>query len=221
MKKNVSDLSGGQQQRVAIARGLAQNPKVLLLDEPLSNLDARLRKQLRKDLKRIQMNYGITVVYVTHDQEEALTLSDRIAVFNNGKVEQIGTPEEIYYRPETEFVNNFLGESNCLKKAIIEKINEQSNSNFDVNQPAYIREERITTHRPDIDNYVTIEGEVCDIEFLGHLYRLKYRVLNQYITTFEKSSKISVNKLSKGAVKKLFLNPNYVRQFIKGAGSNE
>ena len=95
---------------------------MLLLDEPLSNLDARLRKQLRKDLKRIQMNYGITVVYVTHDQKEALTLSDRIAVFNNGKVEQIGTPEEIYYRPETEFVNNFLGESNCLKKQLLKKL---------------------------------------------------------------------------------------------------
>ena len=96
LKKNVSDLSGGQQQRVALARAIVLEPKILCLDEPLSNLDAKLRIDMRMELKRLQKELGITTLYVTHDQEEALTLSDRIAVFNNGYVEQVGTPYEIY-----------------------------------------------------------------------------------------------------------------------------
>ena len=120
--KKVSDLSGGQQQRVAIARALALSPKILVLDEPLSNLDAKLRKQLRIELKRLQNNYGITTIYVTHDQEEALTLSDRIAVFNNGVVEQVGTPEEIYNKSKTEFVCNFIGDANLISQEILERL---------------------------------------------------------------------------------------------------
>lgn len=102
LKKNVSALSGGQQQRVAIARALALNPSIIVLDEPLSNLDAKLRKSLRIELKKIQKASNTTMIYVTHDQEEALTLSDRIAVFNNGCIEQVGTPREIYYRPQSK-----------------------------------------------------------------------------------------------------------------------
>ena len=108
--KKVSELSGGQQQRVAIARALVLQPKILVLDEPLSNLDAQLRKQLRKELKTLQNKFGITTIYVTHDEDEALTLSDRIAVFNNGVVEQVGTPFEIFNSSETEFVCNFIGD---------------------------------------------------------------------------------------------------------------
>ena len=107
-------LSGGQKQRVAIARALINNPKVLLLDEPLGALDLKLRKQMQIELKRLQKRLGITFVYVTHDQEEALTMSDRIAVMNGGVIEQLGTPREIYDRPRTRFVAGFIGESNIF-----------------------------------------------------------------------------------------------------------
>ena len=107
-------LSGGQKQRVAIARALINNPKVLLLDEPLGALDLKLRKQMQIELKRLQKKLGITFVYVTHDQEEALTMSDRIAVMNAGIIEQMGTPREIYDRPRTRFVAGFIGESNIF-----------------------------------------------------------------------------------------------------------
>ena len=104
-----TELSGGQQQRLALARCLAYEPDLLLLDEPLSNVDARLREQLRLELKRIQQSMGVTIVYVTHDQSEAMALSHRIAVMQSGKIEQIGTPEEVYTRPATFFVQNFVG----------------------------------------------------------------------------------------------------------------
>jgi spermidine/putrescine transport system ATP-binding protein len=113
-KRRRSQLSGGQQQRVALARALVNRPQVLLLDEPLGALDLKLRKQMQLELKRIQKEVGITFVFVTHDQEEAMTISDRIAVMNNGKIEQLGPPEEVYERPATEFVAEFLGASNLL-----------------------------------------------------------------------------------------------------------
>jgi spermidine/putrescine transport system ATP-binding protein len=108
-------LSGGQQQRVALARALINHPKVLLLDEPLGALDLKLRKQMQLELKRIQTEVGITFIYVTHDQEEAMTMSDRIAVMRAGRIEQLGTPEELYERPSTAFVAGFLGVSNLLE----------------------------------------------------------------------------------------------------------
>lgn len=116
LQRNASELSGGQQQRVAIARALVLKPKILCLDEPLSNLDARLRQQLRLELKELQRKFGITTLYVTHDQEEALTMSDRIAVFNNGNLEQIGTPKEVFNNPSTAFVANFIGDINEFTK---------------------------------------------------------------------------------------------------------
>jgi spermidine/putrescine transport system ATP-binding protein len=113
-KRKVSQLSGGQQQRVALARALVNQPGVLLLDEPLGALDLKLRKQMQLELKRIQSEVGITFVYVTHDQEEAMTMSDRIAVMNAGQMEQIGAPEDVYESPATPFVAGFLGASNLL-----------------------------------------------------------------------------------------------------------
>jgi spermidine/putrescine transport system ATP-binding protein len=113
-RRRPSQLSGGQQQRVALARALVNRPQVLLLDEPLGALDLKLRKQLQVELKRVQTEVGITFVYVTHDQEEALTMSDRIAVMNRGRVEQLGTPEELYERPLTRFVADFIGTTNLL-----------------------------------------------------------------------------------------------------------
>ena len=113
-KRRPNQLSGGQQQRVALARALVNRPNVLLLDEPLGALDLKLRKQLQVELKRVQIEVGITFVYVTHDQEEALTMSDRIAVMNRGRVEQLGTPEELYEHPSTRFVADFIGTTNLL-----------------------------------------------------------------------------------------------------------
>jgi putative spermidine/putrescine transport system ATP-binding protein len=112
-----SQLSGGQRQRVALARALVNRPRVLLLDEPLGALDLKLREQMQVELKAIQREVGITFVFVTHDQEEALTLSDRIAVFNGGRIEQVGTPAEVYERPATPFVAGFVGTSNLLTDA--------------------------------------------------------------------------------------------------------
>ena len=113
-KRRTHELSGGQQQRVALARALVNQPDVLLLDEPLGALDLKLRKRLQLELKRIQLDVGITFVYVTHDQEEALTMSDRIAVMNRGRVEQVGVPEELYDRPATPFVSDFIGTTNLF-----------------------------------------------------------------------------------------------------------
>ncbi len=117
-RRRPDELSGGQKQRVAIARALINNPKVLLLDEPLGALDQKLRKQMQTELKHLQKQLGVTFVFVTHDQEEALTMSDRIAVVNKGRMEQIGTPDEIYERPRTRFVAEFIGETNLLSAKV-------------------------------------------------------------------------------------------------------
>lgn len=119
-KRKPDQLSGGQRQRVAIARAIINNPKVLLLDEPLGALDLKLRKQMQVELKRLQQKLGITFIYVTHDQEEALNMSDRIAVMNAGYLEQVGTPKEIYERPKTKFVASFIGESNIFEGTVEE-----------------------------------------------------------------------------------------------------
>ena len=114
-KSNIGNLSGGQQQRVALARSLATGAEVLLLDEPLSNLDVALRNRLRKELKELQRKTGVTMVFVTHDQEEALSLSDRLVVMEHGKIVQINTPEEVYYHPVNQYVASFVGKSNFMR----------------------------------------------------------------------------------------------------------
>ena len=115
----ISELSGGQQQRVALARAIAIKPRVLLFDEPLSNLDAKLRVQMRGEIARLQKELAITTVYVTHDQEEAMAISDRIAIMNEGRIVQIGTAEELYQRPASRFVAGFLGTANMLRGAVV------------------------------------------------------------------------------------------------------
>jgi putative spermidine/putrescine transport system ATP-binding protein len=117
-RRKPSQLSGGQRQRVALARAIVNRPQVLLLDEPLGALDLKLRQSMQIELKRIQQEVGITFIYVTHDQEEALTMSDRLAVFNEGRIEQVGTPAEVYEHPETEFVAGFVGVSNVLERTL-------------------------------------------------------------------------------------------------------
>jgi putative spermidine/putrescine transport system ATP-binding protein len=118
-KRRIRELSGGQQQRVALARALVIEPTVLLLDEPLSNLDAKLREELRKEIRDIQRELGTTSLFVTHDQVEALTMSDRIAVLNAGRIEQVGTPEDVYERPASRFVADFIGRANFLPAEVV------------------------------------------------------------------------------------------------------
>jgi spermidine/putrescine transport system ATP-binding protein len=157
-KRKPKQLSGGQQQRVAIARAIVNNPKVLLLDEPLGALDFKLRKDLQRELKNLQRNLGITFVYVTHDQEEAMSMSDRVAVMNKGKVEQLGTPEEIYYQPKSMFVATFIGENNIVN---------------DGDRLFALRPEKIRTGSPS-DAGMRV-GIVEDVEFLGNHHKMYIR----------------------------------------------
>ena len=158
-----SQLSGGQRQRVALARALINHPKVLLLDEPLGALDLKLRQQMQIELKAIQQRVGITFIFVTHDQEEALTMSDRIAVFSQGRIEQVGTPSEIYEHPVTQFVAGFVGVSNLVSGEIAQRITG-ADLKFSV------RPEKIHLGSPDnmaeADTFA-VEGRVRDVVYLG------------------------------------------------------
>jgi putative spermidine/putrescine transport system ATP-binding protein len=157
-----SQLSGGERQRVALARALVNRPKVLLLDEPLGALDLRLREQMQVELKAIQREVGITFLFVTHDQGEALTMSDRIAVFNRGRVEQVGTPQEIYEHPATAFVAGFVGTANLLTGDVAEAV-------LGTPGAASIRPERITlgTAPATVDGAVSVGGVLADAVYAG------------------------------------------------------
>ncbi|CAM3650709.1 ABC transporter ATP-binding protein [Cohnella lubricantis] len=179
-------LSGGQRQRIAIARALVIEPSLLLLDEPLSNLDAKLREELREEIKRLHMETGVTTIFVTHDQEEALYLSDRIVVLSNGKVEQIGTPLEIYNRPATEFVHTFIGKSNKLPAVVEvqdgETLQLRADAGFKLQATAkgqkltagsaahaYIRPEKLRLAVPGTNplGANSAQGRVRQLSFLG------------------------------------------------------
>jgi iron(III) transport system ATP-binding protein len=147
LDRGVAELSGGQQQRVAIARALVMKPEILLLDEPLSNLDAQLRQQLRIQLKELQAQFGITTLYVTHDQDEALSMSDRLAVLDSGRIEQVGTPQELYDRSATEFVCTFLGDANRLTAGHVARLNAQG-ADLDPAGRHYLRLEKVRVSRP-------------------------------------------------------------------------
>jgi putative spermidine/putrescine transport system ATP-binding protein len=162
-KRKPAQLSGGQQQRVALARALVNRPAVLLLDEPLGALDLKLRKQLQVELKRIQREVGITFIYVTHDQEEALTMSDRLAVFNAGRIEQIGTPAEVYERPATRFVAGFVGTSNLIAGEAARAILGQEGT-FTV-RPEKIRLAEPSTAPADDETAAT--GSIRQVVYLG------------------------------------------------------
>jgi spermidine/putrescine transport system ATP-binding protein len=142
-KRRPSHLSGGQQQRVALARALVNHPRALLLDEPLGALDLRLRRQLQIELKRIQQDVGITFVHVTHDQEEALTMADTIAVMNEGRIEQMGSGEDLYERPRTEFVANFLGISNLLDGEVSSRGGEMASFHTEEGDRVLVSEDRV------------------------------------------------------------------------------
>ena len=188
LMKKVSELSGGQQQRVAIARALVTNPEIICLDEPLSNLDAKLRVQLRNELKDLQKRFGITTVYVTHDQEEALTLSDRIAVFNKGVIEQIGRPDEIYSHSATEFVCNFIGDINKLSKEFLVGTGAESVPAVDLNKNCYIRLERMHVNEVLASDNLKTDAVVEDFEFYGLYIKYSLNALGQTIKVIEKNS---------------------------------
>jgi putative spermidine/putrescine transport system ATP-binding protein len=156
-------LSGGQRQRVALARALVNQPRVLLLDEPLGALDLKLREEMQIELKAIQREVGITFVYVTHDQEEALTMSDRLAVFNQGRIEQVGPPAEVYEHPATRFVAGFVGTSNLLTGDVAERI-------VGTRGTFTIRPEKIHLGAPDAtvgEDEMTADGHILDVVYLG------------------------------------------------------
>jgi len=162
-QRKPSQLSGGQRQRVALARALINHPKVLLLDEPLGALDLKLRQQMQVELKNIQREVGITFIFVTHDQEEALTMSDRIAVFNEGKIVQVGTPSEVYETPSSPFVAGFVGTSNLISGEVAKRLTGSE-------QMFSVRPEKIhlgaLDSKPD-ENMVSIDGVVRDVVYLG------------------------------------------------------
>jgi putative spermidine/putrescine transport system ATP-binding protein len=179
-QRKPSQLSGGQRQRVALARALINNPKVLLLDEPLGALDLKLRQQMQVELKSIQQRVGITFIFVTHDQEEALTMSDRIAVFNEGKIQQVGTPSEIYEHPASAFVAGFVGTSNLVSGEIARRMTG-SDEMFS------IRPEKIhldTTNREPEKDMLCIDGVVRDVVYLG--------LFTRYLVEIEDGSDIVV-----------------------------
>lgn len=186
LKKAVSQLSGGQQQRVAIARALVTGPTIICMDEPLSNLDAKLRVQLRNELKKMQRDFGITTIYVTHDQEEALTLSDRIAVFNKGYIEQIGTPNEIYNHSKTEFVCNFIGDINRLHDSIVSKMG------LDTNMHHFIRLERLRVNLPKDDDELRLNGIIENREYYGLYIKYYINVDSQILKAIEKNDGINI-----------------------------
>lgn len=166
-----SQLSGGQRQRIALARALVNKPRILLLDEPLGALDLKLRQQMQIELKDIQREVGITFLFVTHDQEEALTLSDRIAVFNHGKIEQIGSPQDLYEKPQTAFVANFVGTSNLVEGDSAERITGQRGS-------FSLRPEKIHLATPDAPtaaDHSSIRGNIELVVYLGIYTRYTVR----------------------------------------------
>jgi putative spermidine/putrescine transport system ATP-binding protein len=161
--RSATMLSGGQQQRLALARAVVARPRLLLLDEPLSNLDAKLRELMRFELKRLQREMGITTLYVTHDQDEALAMSDRLAVFNHGRIEQVGAPADVYERPATPFVAGFVGTSNLLSGDVAQRL---------VGSPGLytVRPEKIRLAEPDTtvaDDEIAADGHIRSVVYLG------------------------------------------------------
>lgn len=209
LAKKVSELSGGQQQRVAIARALILKPDILALDEPLSNLDAKLRKQLRIELKNLQKEFGITTIYVTHDQEEALTLSDRIAVFNKGFLEQVGTPEEVYNQSKSEFVCNFIGEVNNITDIVNL---EQNRDKVGKGEKHFVRIEKteVVSNETKQSKDILFKAQITEKEFYG-LYT-KYTAEYNGVTV-KLLEKDYSNSLSVGDAVNVLIRPENILSY--------
>ena len=171
-----SELSGGQKQRVALARSLINKPKVLLLDEPLGALDLKLREQMQFELKSLQRQFEITFVYVTHDQQEAMSMSDRIAIFNEGKIEQIDTPKNIYNKPKSAFVADFIGTTSIISKNNALKY-------FNYSSAFSLRPEFVSINL-DNNNEFKVEAEIADIQYQGSYYKILFKKDGMNITSF-------------------------------------
>ena len=210
LQKAVSQLSGGQQQRVAIARALVTNPAIICMDEPLSNLDAKLRVQLRNELKKMQKDFGITTIYVTHDQEEALTLSDRIAVFNKGVIEQIGTPNEVYNHSATEFVCNFIGDINRLETPLVQYLND-CGAALDSAKHNYIRLERLHVNVQPRDGELALDGVVESREYYGLYIKYYINVEGQTLKVIEKNDGVNIYEPDQKV--SVVINPSHVMAY--------
>ena len=207
-----SELSGGQQQRVAVARAIVLEPKVLLFDEPLSNLDAKLRRQVREDIREIQQKLGVTTIYVTHDQEEALAISDKVIVMNNAVIAQEGNPKDLYNFPKNKFVANFIGDANVVKAEIINKqsntyelklaeINVKIECDNELNSSIYValRPEKIEIKRSNDNN--CIHATINNASFVGSSYQYilnsklgkLYVISNDTNDVFEVGEKVFLN----------------------------
>jgi ABC-type Fe3+/spermidine/putrescine transport system ATPase subunit len=196
-KRRVHELSGGQQQRIALARALVTQPQALLLDEPLSNLDARLRADMRLEIRRIQRHLGITAVYVTHDQEEAMSIADRIVIMNKGKVEAIGPPQEIYDNPATRFVADFIGRCNFIDGRVEDGRLIMLGRGVDINTdlPAgssavcAVRPERVKLEAPGNS---AVQARVKETVFLGPVVR--YDLIVDGVPGLEIISEVPVSR---------------------------
>ena len=186
--RRTNQLSGGQKQRVALARSLINKPKVLLLDEPLGALDLKLREQMQVELKVLQRQFNITFIYVTHDQQEALSMSDRIAVFNEGNIEQVDTPANIYLAPKSSFIANFVGTTNVINKDI-------ASNNFKFTKSFSIRPENISIIKSDKNYDYNCSGSVIESQFQGSLYKiiLKTSFNQQFIINSKQPYEINSN----------------------------
>jgi iron(III) transport system ATP-binding protein len=219
------ELSGGQQQRVALARALVLKPKIILFDEPLSNLDAKLRIQTRLEIKRVQKMLGITAIYVTHDQEEALSMSDQVVVMNKGKIVQAGPPKEIYNRPNSIFVADFIGNANFIDvdvlevkdKTIVVNLQNQtleinkSNSYHDIK----VGEQVYLSIKPEAvnvtQNGAKFSGNLYSASFLGANTEYEIEFENIIISSVQKDSESDIEKLSYGSEVSIDFNIDYLR----------
>ena len=182
-----AQLSGGQRQRVALARALVNRPRILLLDEPLGALDLKLREQMQVELKALHRKLGITFGYVTHDQSEALSMSDRIAVFNKGQIEQIASPRDLYHRPKTRFVADFVGSANVIGEELAYSLNGHR-------QAFAVRQEKmavIPAGTAAANGCFQVEGDLLSIQFLGASQRLEVRVANQTLIALQPESEMA------------------------------
>ena len=201
-----SELSGGQQQRVAVARAIVLKPKVLLFDEPLSNLDAKLRRQVREDIREIQQKLGVTTIYVTHDQEEALAISDKVIVMNNAVIAQQGSPKILYNHPKNKFVANFIGDANVVKAEVVNKqsnkyelklaeMNININSEKDLNSSVSValRPEKIKIDKNKTDN--SIEAKINNASFVGSSYQyiLNSKIGKIYVVSGDTNNVFKIN----------------------------
>ncbi len=213
LAKAVSQLSGGQQQRVAIARALVTGPAIICMDEPLSNLDAKLRVQLRNELKQMQKEFGITTIYVTHDQEEALTLSDRIAVFNKGYIEQIGTPNEVYNFSKTEFVCNFIGDINRLSGPVVRQLID-GGADLKETWHNYIRLERMHVNMDPLPGQIAVNGTVTMREYYGLFIKYYIDVGCQTVKVIEKNDGVRIYE--EGQQVSVIIDPRDVMAYPPG-----